>query len=471
MLALLLRKIVPLFTYLALLTLGASAYGDPKPLTKEEQAKVDKAIDKGVAFLKRVQHDKGDWPLYMRSRYVLGQTLLPAYALLESGVPADAPCITKAAEYIRPRVLKLDWTYEVSLAVLFLDRLGDPKDKPLIRNLALRLIAGQHVTGGWNYRCPTLKKEQEDTLVKALTELTKGQAAGEKTPAKILKELEIPHSFRALTIFRDPSKLPWREPHHGKETEPMYTLQLAGATTNSNTQFALLALWAAQRHEIPVTPTFRLMVERFERSQLVDGWWPYQFENYNDPDWIKRHPSMICVGLLSLAVGRGLKLSTPGSAQQGSADLHVLKSLAALSQDIGVAAANLEKANSMRGTYYLWSLERVAMLYALPTIGDKDWYRWGSTILLASQKSDGSWKDVKVSGKDQLVQGPNWGLVPNIDTSFALLFLKPSHPMKELTPKLPFKAKELNQGIAKLLSGVPLEPSTTTPGQSEKPKR
>ena len=67
-----------------LLGFAGTVHADPKPLTKDEQAKVDKAIDKGVAFLKRVQHGKGDWPPDMRT-YPLGQTLLPAYALLEAG--------------------------------------------------------------------------------------------------------------------------------------------------------------------------------------------------------------------------------------------------------------------------------------------------------------------------------------------------------------------------------------------------
>jgi hypothetical protein len=463
------QKVPALLSCAALLGFAATIHADPKPLTKEEQAKVDQAIDKGVAFLKRSQLKTGDWPMHMGRRFPLGQTLLPAYALLESGVPSDDPAIQKAAEYVRPRVLKLDWTYEVSLALLFLDRLGDSKDKPLIRSLSMRLIAGQHVTGGWNYRCPILNKEQEADLVKALEELTKRQETGETSRAKLVRELGLSRSLCALAVFHDPRNLRWREPPDSKQT--MYSVLLAGTTDNSNTQFALLGLWAAQRHDLPVSPSFRLMAERFERSQLTDGWWPYLFENYGDPDWIKRHPSMICVGLLGLAVGQGLKQSSSGAPPPGTADLRVLKGLAALSQDIGAAAAGLERADAMRGTYYLWSLERVAILYDLPAIGDKDWYHWGTTILLGSQRADGSWKDVKVSGKDKLVQGPNWGLIPMIDTSFALLFLKRSHPLKELTPRLPLKGRELNQGVARLISGAPpLKALATTPSRVDKPQ-
>ena len=43
--------------------------------------------------------------------------------------------------------------------------------------------------------------------------------------------------------------------------------------------------------------------------------------------------------------------------------------------------------------YFLWSLERVGVLYNLPKIEDKDWYAWGSKTLLARQQPDGNWKD------------------------------------------------------------------------------
>jgi hypothetical protein len=118
--------------------------------------------------------------------------------------------------------------------------------------------------------------------------------------------------------------------------------------------------------------------------------------------------------------------------------------------------------------YFLWSVERVAMLYNLPTIGDKDWYRWGAEIIVMNQRSGGG-----VIGTPAMqTTGPTkaeYGLTLN--TAFALLFLKRAHPMKELTPKLPFTAKELNQGIARLRNGEkPLERSTK-PSRNTKSSR
>ncbi len=95
MLCLRLRKMAPILGCAMLLGLAASAVADPKPLSKEEQAKVDKAIERGVRFLKRVQGPTGLFPREFRGKvpdhfpFVMGQTLLPALALMECGVASD----------------------------------------------------------------------------------------------------------------------------------------------------------------------------------------------------------------------------------------------------------------------------------------------------------------------------------------------------------------------------------------------
>ena len=59
-----------------------------------------------------------------------------------------------------------------------------------------------------------------------------------------------------------------------KPTEVIYA-----TTDNSDTQFAILALWAAQRHDVPVDRTMRLIANRFQTSQNSDGSWGYRYTN------------------------------------------------------------------------------------------------------------------------------------------------------------------------------------------------
>src|SRR5207249_1683216 len=67
---------------------------------------------------------------------------------------ADDPAVQRAAQAVRQVSIGLTHTYSIALAILFLDRLGDPGDVALIESLTVRLLAGQTAAGGWNYDCP-----------------------------------------------------------------------------------------------------------------------------------------------------------------------------------------------------------------------------------------------------------------------------------------------------------------------------
>jgi hypothetical protein len=404
------------------LALAAVAHAEPQPLTKEEQTKIDEAIDKGIAFLKKMQQKNGCWAPYRLNP--IGSTALPALALLEAGVPADDPAVQKAAQWLRPRLTKADQTYGLSLALLFLDRLGDPQDKAAIHTLGMRLIAGQWASGGWTYRCTILSPKNEEALTDFLRQREEAAGDNKAPPA-------VPAAFKGLAVCQDRPKL-----------------VMDPTTDNSNTQFALLALWVARRHGLPVAATLRLAAQRFENTQHPDGSWPYHSGEGMSPIGDR---STTTVGLLGLAMREGLR---PGKeAPAGAPDAQVLRGFAAVSQLIGVPAAVGVAGPTSRDAYYLWSLERLAMLYDLPTIGGKDWYRWGAEVLLANQTPAGDFGPLLWRASSE----------NTITTHFALLFLKRSHLLRDLTAKLPHKAEVLEKGIAAAMQGgrVPAGPAQT----------
>src|SRR5205085_12039207 len=85
-------------------------------------------------------------------------------------------------------------------------------------------------------------------------------------------------------------------------------------------------------------------------------------------------------------------------------DPRIVSGLLALTKNVGVPSGRVENL-PMANLYFLWSVERVGVLYDLPTIGNKDWYRWGAEILLANQMSAGNWDN-----------GSYHGASPTIDT-------------------------------------------------------
>lgn len=462
------RMMAPVIACAILAGVAATADADPAPLSKDEQTRIDQAIDRAVAFLSDAQTEKGywKWKMYRDGRFEAAQAALPAYALLESGVPPGDPVIQKAADYVRRKVRDSDFTYEIALTLLFLDRLGDPGDKKLISTLALRLIAGQHHTGGWSYRCPLPSAEAERDLLFALERLAKAMTNNGLTREAALRGLVIPQTVQPLPPFRPSAELIWREPPQTSETIAASAARFSpvGRTDNSNTQFALLGLWAAQRHSVPVKPSFALLVERFERTHAYPaGTWGYS------PDEEDGSRSMICVGLMGLAIGRGLQLPTAG-APADKKDVHVLKGLAALSRRIGRPAGRMDKPVSFHDLYFLWSIERVAMLYDLSAIGDRDWYRWGAESLVTNQAKGGFWTGA--SPNPEWAGKKNYDYRATLTTAFALLFLKRSHPMKDLTPRLPMTGKDLNDSLARLRPDekFPLRPlATSSPSRKSEP--
>lgn len=360
----------------------------PKPgaLSVAEERQIDNAIANGVWFLRDSQMPGGKW----KGDPTVGYTALAGLTLLECGVPASDGGIQKAAAFVRreaPNVGDHYTTYQWALAILFLDRLRERTDEDLIQYLALCLIAGQEAPrGAWAYACPTLDRNATPKLLKLL-----------RSPKKSLDD------------FRKAAP-------RGNEQ----------AYDNSNTQFAILALWAAQRHGIPIERPIALTEKHFRTSQVaagadptgnnqnLGGSWRYNAQE-NSSAW----PTMTCAGLLGLAVAHGVTKDPKLKNQKPLDDPGIKRALDMLAREI-------ERPGEKRSQdyYFLWSLERVGVLYDLPKIGGKDWFAWGRKILLARQQANGSWRD-----------GSYYGNSPVLDTCFALLFLKQANLAEDLTNK------------------------------------
>jgi len=450
--------------------------GPQSRLNPEEQAKVDKAIDKGVDFLIRTQAKNGSW-VGVGGRYVVGYAAFPGLTLLECGVPSQDPHVQDAARLVRAGVPTLRGTYELSLAILFLDRLGEPQDRPLIQTMALRLMAGQTNNGGWSYNCPILKPEDEKLFLKVLEDTRprtthdlfvpgeRGSIPGlfvkdgqGDQPSKLLPSVgPDPSNPVVKPLGQDPSKgadsidfkkalseLPPSLSKVPAVQPPIATDSLAGGdqSDNSNTQFAILALWAAGRHQVPMERALVRITQRFRRSQTAAGKWGYHFTTNGVAGG---SPAMTGAGLLGLAVGHGLTASTASQAKdrKNVQDEAIQKGLQALSAHIGKPVGtplnrpNGKVARTGINMYFMWTVERVGMLYNTPTIGDKDWYRWGTEQLLELQHDNGSWSPTGYPGSSI-----------TIDTSLALLFLKRANLAKDLSKKLEYviEAKTLDSG-------------------------
>jgi hypothetical protein len=406
------------------------------PARAVDEKKVNRAIDHGVEGLRRMQRGDGTWP-----HVNIGATALAGLTLLECGVKSDDRAIKDAAAAVRKGSVDLTHTYSLALGILFLDRLDDPADTPLIEAMVIRLLAGQNASGGWGYFCPDVDAEEVRRLTAAIRDgsTLKGRAALPKLPAKgkrTLKDLSREGQKQLAVLSR-------------------LGVQMRGFGDNSNTQFATLGLWVGRRYGVPVNAALLRVDARYRATQNPDGGWGYT-EFGGRAAFARRGrkrgheastSTMTCAGLLGLAVGHGalaaaaLSRNPKAGKRDVRKDANLIAGLQALSTAVGVPIGDKWKGRGPapvpgaggRAYYFLWSLERVAVALDLKTLGKKDWYAWGAEVLLANQQGDGTW------------QGEYGG--SGADTCFALLFLKRVNLMRDLTGSI----KGLNDPGGKVL--------------------
>lgn len=460
---------------------GGAAAAKADELPPLNEAAVEEAVQRGVEFLRATQSGEGTWT--DGAGHEVGCTALAGIALIESGIrPADG-AIQRAANFVRNKASALSDTYQISLAIIFLDRMKDPKrDDTMIQSLAARLIAGQTATGGWTYsvtggpRGARVSDPEAQQMITALKKMTPPpiplQVSYRERPTRLglcIKQSEeivvkptqttldaadyekkrvtivgaLPANLKSRVVFQNPAKYDDLDPVERKE------LLKSDAGDNSNTHFAMIGLWIARKHGVPTERTFALVAKRYRTSQdpSAGGW------GYSYPQSGSTHP-MTCIGLLGLAIGSALAVDpAAGRLEQDPA---ILKSLKFLGRNVGMPVGHFKdrpKVKEVGGLYYLWALERIAVLYDIATLDKKDWYRWGAEILIGNQLQDGSW-----------AEGGYHGEKPVLNTALAILFLKRANLTPDLSKRLIVDSSTLT---AKVNEPKPEPPPPPPPPKSE----
>jgi hypothetical protein len=112
---------------------------------------VQRAIDRGIAYLRKSQNERGGWEEF--GGQSCGLSALCTLALLNAGVSKDDPEMVRAIRYLRS--FEPSETYSVSLQTLVYCQLGAAGDLPRIRRNVEWLIRNQKQTGdrigSWDY--------------------------------------------------------------------------------------------------------------------------------------------------------------------------------------------------------------------------------------------------------------------------------------------------------------------------------
>ena len=260
-----------------LLTVGAATMAFPAAAPAADLNKVNDAIARGGEFLKQMYGQNVAAP---PGKHGLGSTALSGLAMLEAKVKPDDPAVANVTRFVRSAAPASTSTYHISLAILFLDRLGDTRDVPLIQMLGVRLYSGLMASGGWGYTCGAGGGDAMPGV--GLGAPVPPPPARPPAPKKPRKDDGFPQAKPGGDPARPgeddaPSKLhPEAARYYAAVRQAIRAGRPNGGTDNSNTQFGLIAMWVASRHGVPAEDAFALIEARFLTSQNTgDGGWGY----------------------------------------------------------------------------------------------------------------------------------------------------------------------------------------------------
>ena len=361
---------------------------EPGSLTPEA---VQKAIEEGVRFLTEKQHSDGGWEEESYKQYAPGTSALCLLALLSSGLTPDDPPVKLGLKYIE----------------LFTPEMQDRQTYPI-----------------------------------ALQTMVFCQADPQKYYSRIEENTRA--ILRGQFQTDDPSNGGW-------SYSDMRQNFSYGTADNSNSQFAALALYEAQKAGVEIPDSVWNRIEEYwSRLQNRDGSWGYRpAYDRKSGTLAAKSPSgsgtgsMTCAGIVSLWIADAQRVS--GASVSGERihccgdDLsegnreRIERGFTWLAEHFSV------KSNPGSGAYlyyYLYGLERTGRLTARRFFGQSDWYREGADYLLGLKPAgfSRSWK-----------AGSSGETLDTVATSFALLFLsKGRWPV--LVSKLQYTSPETANG-------------------------
>jgi Domain of unknown function (DUF4159) len=255
----------------------------------------------------------------------------------------------------------------------------------------------------------------DEAVRKALTYLRSYQPSTTYTYALQTMVFCAAEPKRDLILIRRNAKWLDDQQIKGGSRSGMWSYPRPGAPNvgdNSNTQFALLGLYEAERAGVSIGDrTWRLALNHWQKTQNPEGSWGYE------PGLPAGTGSMTSAGIASVIIASG-ELSSGDATVRGDTveccgqqqpNRQVDEALGWLDRNFSVYR---NPPNSTRWLfYYLYGIERTGRMTARRFIGQHDWFREGAKMLIHEQLVTGSWPEMQ--GESD----------PLISTAFALLFL------------------------------------------------
>ncbi|MEE8104903.1 MAG: hypothetical protein V3T86_05155 [Planctomycetota bacterium] len=347
------------------------------------QAAVDVAIDKGVVYLKTKQRPDGTYPPHRE--WDLGTAAFCAFTLSSCGVPRSDPAIEKTLAHLVRHTPRNGYDRAVSLMAL--DRAYAPAGE------LARAHRGQ------------LKKFQRD--------LPPDRLEWCRATAKALEENAVtPGSW----AYGRGDNRKWFDSSNTQYA--VLGLRAAGhlgIATGERTWLGVLQHFRTLREATPLKGRIGLLRdgEAVSRGTVakkrVSNGYGYRYRaDYDHGSGSMTTAAIACMRIARHELER-MKSSKIKGKLKKEIDAAVLGAWLWMDRHWSMARAPGHVPATYWHYYYLYSVERAAILDRVKRVGDRDWYFEGAAFLLDTQRESGSW------GRED---------ADPVTTCFALLFLK-----------------------------------------------
>jgi hypothetical protein len=339
------------------------------PTPTIDPVRVDKAIQQGIAWLRNPNFPADYW---------MGANELILWTFIHAGMPESDPDFQKRLKQMLDA--PLERTYRVALQAMILEELDRVAYQHRIWQCAQFLVDNQCLNGQWLYGTPT--------------EFPKGVPTPAKPPVPTTAKLDA----------------------EGRRVKPKVTRKLKAQKTrdgpaegdNSNSQYAALGLRACYDAGVLVPEdTVLRAIKYWRESQHFDegngGEYAAKGWSYVGPAKDPRPSHTMTAGGISSLVIYDYILNREW------------KKSGAIKAGINWIARSWSVNSNF---YYLYGMERAAVLYGLDKFGRHPWYPLGAQFILDTQDPSGAWMVNRQEKQDDIAA---WN---TFDTCFAILFLK-----------------------------------------------
>ena len=354
----------------------------PPPAPMVDETKVDAAIKKGIEFLRTAKS-----PDFSNAYH--NSDVLILWTFIHAGVPQEDPKFVQLLTSCLGETLEK--TYKVALLAMCLEEIDRVKYQEKIAQCAQFLVDNQCANGQWSYGSPTEFVKDVKVPPARKDVASAGGAATAKTASgkpKVVQHVAV--------------KKMKAGPPDGDNSNSQYAALGLRACFESGVDIPedviVLAVkwWREAQHVDPKKDKNGKEIKQPVASGVsgkVEGW------NYKKQGTDERGPyhAMTAGGVASLVIYDFML------GKRWKEDTHVKEGMNWLEVHFEAPAWN---------TYYLYGLERAAILFGTEKIGEHFWYAEGAKALLGAQAENGAW------GKDTDWFNTTW------DTCFSILFLR-----------------------------------------------